>query len=309
MPSFITVSIASGSATPSMRQNTASLIIGMRIRLETKPGKSLTSTAVFPSRSHSATVTPVVASLVSSPRITSTSFMTGTGFMKCMPMTRSGLSTPEAISVIEMELVFVARIVSGPLTSPSRAKMSCFSSAFSGTASTTSWASLSPAGSVVVRMRARAPSASPAEIFSFLTCLWRLRSIVPLAPSRAPASTSTISTSRPAIEQTWAIPFPIVPAPTTPTLCMVPPSDTSQLLSLIARSGPSEASTSFIRHASVTMRHAPDTGAPWTASRPAAEARARAGRALAAFGSSPRRCRQASLRSQSSWLRARKTLR
>ena len=35
---FITVSIESRSATPSMRQYTASLIMGMRIRLETKPG-------------------------------------------------------------------------------------------------------------------------------------------------------------------------------------------------------------------------------------------------------------------------------
>ena len=31
-----------------------------------------------------------VASLVASPRITSTSTITGTGFMKCMPMKRSG---------------------------------------------------------------------------------------------------------------------------------------------------------------------------------------------------------------------------
>ena len=38
MPSFITVSIASGVATPSMTQKIASLIIGIRTRLETKPG-------------------------------------------------------------------------------------------------------------------------------------------------------------------------------------------------------------------------------------------------------------------------------
>ena len=34
----------SASATPSMRAKIASLIIGMRMRFETKPGKSLTST-------------------------------------------------------------------------------------------------------------------------------------------------------------------------------------------------------------------------------------------------------------------------
>ena len=43
------MSIASGLPTPSIRQYTASLIIGIRTRLETKPGKSFTSTGVLPS--------------------------------------------------------------------------------------------------------------------------------------------------------------------------------------------------------------------------------------------------------------------
>ena len=38
MPSFMTVSMASGVATPSMTQKIASLIIGIRTRLATKPG-------------------------------------------------------------------------------------------------------------------------------------------------------------------------------------------------------------------------------------------------------------------------------
>ena len=38
MPSFITVSMASGEATPSITQKMASLIIGISTRLETKPG-------------------------------------------------------------------------------------------------------------------------------------------------------------------------------------------------------------------------------------------------------------------------------
>ena len=40
----------------------------------------------------------------------STSFMNGTGFMKCMPMKRSGRSVAAASSVIEMLDVFVARM-------------------------------------------------------------------------------------------------------------------------------------------------------------------------------------------------------
>ena len=42
-PSFAIVSIASGSATPSSSAYAASLMNGMRMRFETKPGKSLAS--------------------------------------------------------------------------------------------------------------------------------------------------------------------------------------------------------------------------------------------------------------------------
>ena len=38
MPSFMTVSIDSGVATPSMTQKIASLIIGISTRLDTNPG-------------------------------------------------------------------------------------------------------------------------------------------------------------------------------------------------------------------------------------------------------------------------------
>ena len=38
MPSFITVSTASGVPTPSITQYTASLIIGIRMRFAMKPG-------------------------------------------------------------------------------------------------------------------------------------------------------------------------------------------------------------------------------------------------------------------------------
>ena len=44
------------------------------------------------------------------PRISSTSCIIGTGFMKCMPMKRSGRSVTAARRVIEIEEVLVARI-------------------------------------------------------------------------------------------------------------------------------------------------------------------------------------------------------
>ena len=44
------------------------------------------------------------------PRISSTSCIIGTGFMKCMPMKRSGRSVTEASRVMEIEEVLVARM-------------------------------------------------------------------------------------------------------------------------------------------------------------------------------------------------------
>jgi hypothetical protein len=51
-----------------------------------------------------------VSSEVASPRMTSTSFMTGTGFMKCMPITFSGRPVWAAMRPMGMEEVLVARM-------------------------------------------------------------------------------------------------------------------------------------------------------------------------------------------------------
>ena len=45
--------------------------------------------------------------------MTSTSFMTGTGFMKCIPMTWEGLFVAAASSVIEIEDVLLAIMAYG----------------------------------------------------------------------------------------------------------------------------------------------------------------------------------------------------
>jgi hypothetical protein len=108
-PSFAIVSIASASATPSCSAQTASLMNGIRIRFETKPGKSLATAGVLPRSSASATIAEAVSSDVSRPRTISTSFSTGTGLKKCIPITRSGRSVTEASEVIGIEDVFEAR--------------------------------------------------------------------------------------------------------------------------------------------------------------------------------------------------------
>lgn len=55
--------------------------------------------------------------------IISTSFMTGTGLKKCMPMTWCGRLVTDAILVIDIEDVFEARIVCGAQTASSFSKI------------------------------------------------------------------------------------------------------------------------------------------------------------------------------------------
>ena len=57
--------------------------------------------------------TCIDASLVACPRINSTSVISGTGFMKCMPSTLSGRLVAAPMSVMEIDDVLVARITSG----------------------------------------------------------------------------------------------------------------------------------------------------------------------------------------------------
>jgi hypothetical protein len=51
---------------------------------------------------------------VAMPRTISTNCMSGTGFIKCIPTTRSGLRVAEAMRVMEIELVLDARMASLP---------------------------------------------------------------------------------------------------------------------------------------------------------------------------------------------------
>ncbi len=60
-----------------------------------------------------------VSSLVAYPRMTSTSAISGTGFMKCIPMNRSGRPEAEASAVMGMEEVLLARMPSGWTICPS----------------------------------------------------------------------------------------------------------------------------------------------------------------------------------------------
>ena len=92
----------------------------------------------------------MVASLVAWPRMTSTNCITGTGFMKCIPITFSGRRVRAPISVIEIELVFDARITSSAQTRSSVSNSENLSGGFSVAASTTKFAAAAASSAVAV---------------------------------------------------------------------------------------------------------------------------------------------------------------
>ena len=71
------------------------------------------------------------------PRISSTRLITGTGFIKCMPMNLPGRSVDEASRVIEIDEVLVAISASGFSAGTSFLKISRLTSSFSVAASIT----------------------------------------------------------------------------------------------------------------------------------------------------------------------------
>ena len=119
---------------------------------------------------------------VCSPGITSIIGIRCGGFDQCMPTTRSGCLVTAAIFVIGIPEVFEARIASGATTSSNCGKTSCFSSSFSGTASSTKSAPSSAAARSVSN-RSEPPS----------SCAASSRSSTPAASSAPPFARSSAS--------------------------------------------------------------------------------------------------------------------
>ena len=178
MPSLMTESTASGVATPSITAYIASFSNGMSTRLETKPGASFTSTGAFPNCTARSRTEVRVSSDVASPRITSTSFITGTGLKKCMPMTCSGRLVIAASFVIEIEDVFDARITSGRQMRSRSRKSSDLISNFSVAASIRKSHSANFERSNVGTILSSAAALSAAVILFFATSRSRLLSMV-----------------------------------------------------------------------------------------------------------------------------------
>ena len=137
--------------------------------------------------------------------------MAGTGLKKCMPTTLDGAAVRAAISVIDSEEVFVARMAPSPKCSRASVKTDCLASRFSTTASITTVAGC--AGVSRTEVAVRSLESRVAATSECLRCSRERMSAT--AAASWPVSGSTRLTGCPAATATWAMPRPIVPAPTT----------------------------------------------------------------------------------------------
>ena len=112
-PSIMPASMSLAVATPSANTKKASLIMGTKMRLTTKPGAFFTVMGLLPKRVDRSCTAACVASEVCKPRMISTSAIMGTGLKKCMPMKRSARAVTAASLVMEMDEVLDAMMASG----------------------------------------------------------------------------------------------------------------------------------------------------------------------------------------------------
>ena len=150
-------------------------------------------------------------------RTTSTSCMSGTGLKKWSPTKRVGRLVAAAISVIDSEDVFEAKMAVGATTASRAANTSRLAARFSIAASITRSRSAKSASCVVPWMRAWMAVFCSAVSLPFSTPPARNFSMRARPLASAASSTSRTRTSKPACAATCTIPEPMRPQPTTPT--------------------------------------------------------------------------------------------
>ncbi len=151
----------------------------------------------------------------------STSGILSTGEKKCMPMKSSGRFTAPESSVIGSVEVFEASSASGFTTSCTSAYTLALSEGSSKTASMTESQPARSAGSAVGVMRARISAFFSSLILPRATCLSRTVAEYALPFSAASMLTSLSTTSMPERAAEYAMPAPIIPAPSTPSFVAV----------------------------------------------------------------------------------------
>ena len=167
-------------------------------------------------------MTAYVSSEVASPRTISTSCITTGGFMKCIPMTLSGRAVTAPSRVSEIDEVLLARITPGRTTSSSRRKIVSLIAASSGAASMMTSASANSASSSVPRSRSRMARRSSAGSLPRSVRRTRFFWMTASARSTMLVLTSYSTTASPACAATCAMPPPICPDPTMPTVRISP---------------------------------------------------------------------------------------
>ena len=149
------------------------------------------------------------------PSMTSTTFIRGTGLKKWNPATRSGRRHSRAMPVTDSDEVLVARMQSSATTASSWASNACLASRRSIMASTTSSTSLSSVSAVATCRRSSVACASAPRILPLLASLSSVCSRLSRAAWAAPSRLSNSITCMPAWAAIWAMPVPMMPAPTT----------------------------------------------------------------------------------------------
>ena len=160
----------------------------------------------------------IVASLVVIVRTTSTSRIAGTGLKKCSPMKRSPRVVAVACSTIDSDEVFEAKMVCGAASVSSAAQSARLASSCSTTASTMMSHDESAPRSVVKVRVSSVRSRASGEIFPFSMSRESDRSMALRARAHSASSSSRRMVRCPCCAATWAMPAPMSPPPTTPTV-------------------------------------------------------------------------------------------
>src|SRR5262245_54415816 len=190
-----------------------------------KPVVSWAANGVLPRAWTNSDAVLTVASLVRMVRTTSTSFMIGAGLKKWRPRTWAGRRVAAASSVIVHDEVFEASSAAGGQMPSSLPKVSFLRATFSVIASITRSASRRSSRRVVPRIRPQAASRAFGSSRPLSASPSRLRRMAPRPRSRRSGLASTTVVGKPAWADTWVMPPPMSPQPTTPTreIAMRPP--------------------------------------------------------------------------------------
>src|SRR5664280_997974 len=194
------------------------------MRLTMKPGVERAWTGVLPQRRLNATMASAVAGSLERPETTSTSFMSGTGLKKCMPTKRPGSRRPAASAVTEIDEVFDASTQSSATTVSRSRKTLFLAAAFSTMASTTRPEPAASSSHGTATMRAATALASAASSLPLAARPSSVEASLATAAAAAPSRASKSLTRWPACAATWAMPAPMMPAPTTKTVVSRPRS-------------------------------------------------------------------------------------